>query len=127
MTAARMRNVYEDESGVIRALVDRLGHDLEPSILIGGWVTFVRAGGEISLDIDLITSRESRHKLEKLPTDLSPAKHSDARHGQSCGTTPWSDECEDPAPRRTSPRKPTVMDGSLRDDEHYATHCYFFS
>ena len=52
-----MPNLYEDDSGVIRALVDRLGHDLEPSILIGGWATFIRVGGEISLDIDLITSQ----------------------------------------------------------------------
>jgi hypothetical protein len=44
-------SLYEDEHGVIRALVDRLGHDLEPSILIGGWATFVRVGGEISLDL----------------------------------------------------------------------------
>jgi hypothetical protein len=57
-------SLYEDDNGVIRALVDRLGHDLEPSILIGGWATFIRVGGEISLDIDLITSQESRHKLE---------------------------------------------------------------
>lgn len=52
-----MPSLYEDEHGLIRALVDRLGHDLEPSILIGGWATFVRVGGEISLDIDLITSQ----------------------------------------------------------------------
>jgi len=68
-------NLYEVESGVIRALVDRLGHDLEPSILIGGWATFVRVGGEISLDIGLITSQESRHKLEQLMTDLSPSNN----------------------------------------------------
>ena len=68
-----MPSLYEDQSGVIRALLDRPGHDREPSILIGGWATFVRAGGEISLDIDLITSQESRHKLEHLMTDLSPA------------------------------------------------------
>jgi uncharacterized membrane protein len=72
-------NLYEDESGVIRALVDRLGHDLEPSILIGGWATFVRVGGEISLDIDLITSQESRHKLEQLMTDLSPSNNHQGR------------------------------------------------
>jgi hypothetical protein len=72
-------NLYEDESGVIRALVDRLGHDLEPSILIGGWATFVRVGGEISLDIDLITSQESRHKLEQLMTDLSPSHNHQGR------------------------------------------------
>ena len=74
-----MPNLYEDESGLIRALVDRLGHDLEPSILIGGWATFVRVGGEISLDIDLITSQESRHKLEQLMTDLSPSNNHQGR------------------------------------------------
>jgi len=72
-------NLYEVESGVIRALVDRLGHDLEPSILIGGWATFVRVGGEISLDIELITSQESRHKLEQLMTDLSPSNNHQGR------------------------------------------------
>lgn len=74
-----MPNLYEDKHGVIRALVDRLGHDLEPSILIGGWATFVRVGGEISLDIDLITSQESRHKLEQLMTDLSPSNNHQGR------------------------------------------------
>jgi hypothetical protein len=72
-------SLYEDEHGLIRALVDRLGHDLEPSILIGGWATFVRVGGEISLDIDLITSQESRHKLEQFMTDLSPSNNHQGR------------------------------------------------
>jgi hypothetical protein len=72
-------SLYEDNNGVIRALVDRLGHDLEPSILIGGWATFIRVGGEISLDIDLITSQESRHKLEQLMTDLSPSNNHQGR------------------------------------------------
>lgn len=74
-----MPSLYEDDNGVIRALVDRLGHDLEPSILIGGWATFVRIGGEISLDIDLITSQESRHKLEHLMTDLSTSNNHQGR------------------------------------------------
>ena len=74
-----MPNLYGDEHGVIRALVDRLGHDLEPSILIGGWATFVRVGGEISLDIDLITSQGSRYKLEQLMTDLSPSNNHQGR------------------------------------------------
>ncbi|MBC7763677.1 MAG: hypothetical protein H7201_18175 [Candidatus Saccharibacteria bacterium] len=56
-SSPKIRSRYSNEHGVIRALVDRLGHDLEPSILIGGWATFVRVGGEISLDIDLITRR----------------------------------------------------------------------
>jgi len=72
-------SLYEDGHGVIRALVDRLGHDLEPSILIGGWASFARVGGEISLDIDLITSQQSRYKLEQLMTDLSPSNNHQGR------------------------------------------------
>jgi hypothetical protein len=68
-------SLFDDDDGAIRALVDRLGHDLEPSILIGGWATFVRIGGEISRDIDLITSQESRHKLAHLTSDLSPSNN----------------------------------------------------
>jgi hypothetical protein len=34
--------------------VDSLGYDLDPSILIGGWATHLRVGGDISQDIDLI-------------------------------------------------------------------------
>ncbi|WP_104136621.1 hypothetical protein [Cryobacterium sp. Y62] len=74
-----MPNLYEDGHGVIHALVDRLGHDLEPSILIGGWATFARVGGEISLDIDFITSQECLHKLEPLMTDLSPSNNHQGR------------------------------------------------
>ena len=74
-----MPNLYEDANGAIRAVVDRLGHDLEPSILIGGWATFVRVGGEISFDIDLITSQQSRHKLEQMMTDLSPSNNHQGR------------------------------------------------
>lgn len=39
----------------------------------------MRVGGEISLDIDLITSQESRHKLEQLMTDLSPSNNHQGR------------------------------------------------
>jgi hypothetical protein len=90
-SSAPVPNLYEDDKGVIRGLVDRLGHDLEPSILIGGWATFVRVGGEISLDIDLITSQDSRHKLEQLMTDLSPTNnHQDencAQQSTRCTST----------------------------------------
>jgi hypothetical protein len=72
-------NLYHDDNGVVRAVVDRLGSDLEPSILIGGWATFVRVGGEISLDIDFITSELSRHKLEQIMTDLSPSNNHQGR------------------------------------------------
>lgn len=36
-----------DDEGRLRALLDSLGYDLEPSILIGGWATNARVGGEI--------------------------------------------------------------------------------
>lgn len=48
-----------DDEGRLRALLDSLGHDLEPSILIGGWATNARVGGEISHDIDLIITDQS--------------------------------------------------------------------
>ncbi|WP_232832770.1 hypothetical protein [Curtobacterium sp. YC1] len=38
----------------MRAIVDSLGYDLDPSILIGGWATHLRVGGDISHDVDLI-------------------------------------------------------------------------
>ncbi|MDY7555285.1 hypothetical protein [Cryobacterium sp. 10C3] len=39
----------------------------------------MRVGGEISLDIDLITSQDSRHKLEQLMADLSPSNNHQGR------------------------------------------------
>lgn len=58
-----------DDEGRIRALVDALGYDLEPSILIGGWATNARVGGEISHDIDLIITDQSLR--QKLPLRLA--------------------------------------------------------
>lgn len=44
----------QDELGRVQRLLDHLGYDLEPSILIGGWATQMRVGGDVSRDIDLI-------------------------------------------------------------------------
>lgn len=53
-------------------LVDHLGYDLEPSILIGGWATQLRVGGEISKDVDLIINSDSlRGKLKTVLQDYS--------------------------------------------------------
>lgn len=61
----------EDE-GKLRALLDSLGYDLEPSILIGGWATNARVGGEISHDIDLIITDQSlRQRLPERLTEYS--------------------------------------------------------
>ncbi len=43
-----------DEEGHLRDLLDFLGHELDPSILIGGWATFEMVGGEISKDANEI-------------------------------------------------------------------------
>ncbi|MGD8195250.1 nucleotidyl transferase AbiEii/AbiGii toxin family protein [Herbiconiux sp. P18] len=60
----------------LHALIDHLGHDLDPSILIGGWATYELVGGEISKDIDLIIfSDEVRAKIEERVTDLSKSSH----------------------------------------------------
>lgn len=45
----------EESPVTVRGVLDALGHDLDPSILIGGWATYLILGeGEISYDIDLI-------------------------------------------------------------------------
>lgn len=61
-----------DDEGKLRALLDSLGYDLEPSILIGGWATNARVGGEISHDIDLIiTDQNLRQRLPERLTEYS--------------------------------------------------------
>ncbi|SKA95709.1 Nucleotidyl transferase AbiEii toxin, Type IV TA system [Agreia bicolorata] len=61
-----------DDEGKLRALLDSLGYDLEPSILIGGWATNARVGGEISHDIDLIITEQSlRQRLPERLTEYS--------------------------------------------------------
>lgn len=57
-------------------LLDHLGYDLDPSILIGGWATHARVGGDISRDIDLIIkSPELRQKLRTSVSDYSENGH----------------------------------------------------
>lgn len=58
-----------DDEGRLRAVLDSLGYDLDPSILIGGWATNARVGGEISHDIDLIINDQNLR--QKLPLRLS--------------------------------------------------------
>jgi hypothetical protein len=68
----------DDELGRLRALVDGLGDTLDPSILIGGWATWMRIGGEqfFSRDIDLIiNSLELRSTLKETLSDYSESRH----------------------------------------------------
>lgn len=64
-----------DEDAVLKVL-DYLGRELDPSILIGGWATQLRVSGEISVDIDLIIgSPELRTKLRTSLDDYSETRH----------------------------------------------------
>lgn len=82
-----MASLVEDPDGTLRALVDHLGHDLEPSILIGGWATYLRVGGEISHDIDLIIGDDTvRTKLRERLDELNANSHLQG--------TNWSGEVE---------------------------------
>ena len=75
-----MPNIPLDDEGLLYDLIDHLGHDLDPSILIGGWATFELVGGEISKDIDLIIfSDEVRAKIELRVSDLSKSDHHQGR------------------------------------------------
>lgn len=71
-----MTVITADELGRLQLLVDSLGYDLEPSILIGGWATKLRIGGEASKDIDLIINDLGlRSKLRNELTDYSENTH----------------------------------------------------
>lgn len=61
----------------LRAVLDSLGYDLEPSILMGGWATNARVGGEISHDIDLIITDQNLR--QKLPQRLTEQRESVAQ------------------------------------------------
>lgn len=79
-----MTILTEDELGRVQGLLDHLGYDLEPSILIGGWATQMRVGGDVSRDIDLIIMDHSlRYKLKELLPDYSENTiHSGGRKGR---------------------------------------------
>lgn len=71
-----MAEVPIDEEGRLVEILDYLGEALEPSILIGGWATIRRVGGEISHDIDLIIgSDDVRAKVEAALDGLSKSSH----------------------------------------------------
>ncbi len=71
-----MVDVPLDAEGRLVEILDFLGKELEPSILIGGWATMRRVGGEISHDIDLIIgSDDVRARVENALTGISKSTH----------------------------------------------------
>lgn len=79
-----MTALSKDELGRVQGLLDHLGYDLEPSILIGGWATQMRVGGDVSRDIDLIIMDQGlRQKLREILPDYSENDiHSGGRKGR---------------------------------------------
>lgn len=76
-----------DHEGHLLFVLDYLGHELEPSILIGGWATHFRVGGDISHDIDLIIgSNEVREKVHASVDRVSASTH--------LGGTKWRGDVE---------------------------------
>lgn len=60
----------------VARVLDYLGRELEPSVLIGGWATRALVGGEISRDIDLIVGEPSlRSRLREKLDDYSENRH----------------------------------------------------
>lgn len=66
-----MPDATDDSDEAIRRVLDHVGRDLDPSILIGGWATHLRVGGEISHDIDLIVTPSSRYLLDAVVENLT--------------------------------------------------------
>ncbi|HET8927641.1 MAG TPA: hypothetical protein VFN24_07400 [Microbacterium sp.] len=66
-----MSDKMSDSDEAIRRVLDHVGRDLDPSILIGGWATHLRVGGEISHDIDLIVTPSSRYLLDAVVENLT--------------------------------------------------------
>lgn len=67
-----LAEISEDDAKRLEDIIDYLGYDLDPSILIGGWATHERIGGELSSDIDLIIQNQSlRQTLKNYLNDYS--------------------------------------------------------
>ena len=64
-----------EQTELSRAVLDEVLTAIPDAILIGGWGTWVRTGGPMSHDIDLILDRAELGVLEGLVEDLSVSHH----------------------------------------------------
>jgi len=58
-----------------RAVLDHIHEAVPDAVLIGGWATWVRTGGAMSHDIDLIVTRPQLAVITGLAEDLSESRH----------------------------------------------------
>ena len=64
-----------EQTELSRAVLDEVLDAVPEAILIGGWGTWVRTGGPMSHDIDLILGRGELAALESMVDDLSVSHH----------------------------------------------------
>jgi hypothetical protein len=58
-----------------RSVLHRVHDTVPESVLIGGWATWVRTGGPMSHDIDLIVTRPQLEMIRPLVDDMSESHH----------------------------------------------------
>lgn len=58
-----------------RAVLHRVHEVVPEAVLIGGWATWVRTGGAMSHDIDLIVTRAQLETIRSLVEEMSESRH----------------------------------------------------
>lgn len=64
-----------EQTELSRAVLDEIVAAVPDAVLIGGWGSWVRTGGPMSHDIDLILSRPDLARLEAMSDDISASHH----------------------------------------------------
>jgi hypothetical protein len=64
-----------EQTDLSRAVLGEVLAAVPAAILLGGWGTWVRTGGPMSHDVDLIVNRGELKTLEKMVGDLSESHH----------------------------------------------------
>jgi hypothetical protein len=58
-----------------RSVVNRIHEAVHDAVLIGGWATWVRTGGPMSHDVDLIVTRPQLVTITQMTDDMSESRH----------------------------------------------------
>lgn len=64
-----------EQTDLSRAVLGEVVAAVPDAVLIGGWASWVRTGGAMSHDIDLIVSRAELDQLAAMVDDLSESRH----------------------------------------------------
>lgn len=73
---SQSRDFYPPEyTARSRAVLDRMHQGVPDAVLIGGWATWVRTGGAMSHDIDLIVTRAQLAAIRTMTEEMSESRH----------------------------------------------------